>query len=260
MAVDVVLSVDAEDKRCVRQSFRNRPEIHNVLFITAEDKFDITENLAMCVSDILVIESPELFKIVELEDGGGRVFLVIEIRELLQVILDQPLPEESVVLLLSLLVCFYNVNKLLRESFCPETMPQQHLAAIGSLHHIKDPALVIRDGIHLVLLLCGLIPGIKRGVFILMERILREVIITAADVGVMKFFFSKVKRPDIVLAVILVVDDELHGILVLQVIELLFLVSKNDCDVVNPGFFQLFDLTLDQALPLDFIETFRLFK
>ena len=93
-----------------------------------------------------------------------------------------------------------------------------------------------------------------------MERILSEVIITAADVGVMKFLFSQVQRPDVILYVIVIIDDKLYAILVFQIIKLLLLIAEDDCNVIDSSLLQLFDLPLDKTLAFDFIEAFRLFQ
>ena len=139
-------------------------------------------------------------------------------------------------------------------------MAEKHLTAIRTLHHIKDSPLIIRHGIHLILLFCGFITGIERCVLIFMERILSEVIITAADVGVMKFLFSQVQRPDVILYVIVIIDDKLYAILVFQIIKLLLLIAEDDCNVIDSSLLQLFDLPLDKTLAFDFIEAFRLFQ
>ena len=93
-----------------------------------------------------------------------------------------------------------------------------------------------------------------------MERVLREIIITAADIRIFQFILSQIQRPDVVFRVILVINDELYAILISQVIELLLLISKNNRDITDPGFLQLLDLPFNKPLPLHFIEPLWLFQ
>ena len=90
-----------------------------------------------------------------------------------------------------------------------------------------------------------------------LERVLLEVVVRRADVGVAQDLAHQHERGAVVALGVVAVHHDVHAVLVLQVEERLLAVADHQHDVVDAGGPQLLYLALDEHLPADAEQALR---
>ena len=125
----------------------------------------------------------------------------------------------------------------------------QHVPGAGPTNrHLGDAVVCARGDAPLLrgplCVLCGVVGLPDIG----LKRILGEVIIARADIGVPKLVADAPQGAVVVAGGILIVVDDLDAVLVAKVEEILLLVANHNRDVIDAGGLELLDLALDENL------------
>ena len=122
---------------------------------------------------------------------------------------------------------------------------------MGPMVDPNDPAPLI--GLQAVFLAVSVLKygGIIRVIDILLEYIVHEIIIRGADIRIVQLVQHPDQRGGIVVAVIVLIDDDIHAERFLQVEELLFHVANYNRDVPDSDLLQLADLSFNQHFAFD---------
>ena len=94
----------------------------------------------------------------------------------------------------------------------------------------------------------GVLSGVVGFPDVAFKRILCEIVVRRANVGIAKDFFHQHERTVVVALRISTVNDDFYPVLFLKIEESFFLVTHHDNDVVDAGCLQLLDLALDKDI------------
>ena len=169
-------------------------------------------------------------------------------------ILPEPRPGDRAVIL-----PLEDLRKFLAEA-AVEIGVSDHVPRVAPADlHACDAALAVRDHAVLVRFACAVERRVIRLIHIRLKRVLLKVVVRGTDEGIFQPVADQHERGGVVVAVIILVDDDLHMEAVLEVKQLFLHVADHDGNVVDARRLQLADLALDEHLALHLQQGLRLF-
>ena len=256
VAVHVVPAVARELERQVRQPRLDRDDAVDAVWRAVEHGADVIENVRVGIGDIGAVKRPQLIERVKLMDAAG-IFADVHL-QLADVpgvqILPEPRPCDRAVIL-----PLEDLRELLTEA-AVEIGVSDHVPRVAPADlHARDAALAVRDHAVLVRFARTVERRVIRLIHIGLKRVLLKVVVRGADEGVFQPVADEHERGGVVVAVVILVDDDLHMEAVLEVKQLFLHIADHDRDVVDARRLQLADLTLDEHLALHLQQGLRLF-
>ena len=242
----------------VRHPGLQAADVHDTGLRDAEDPGHELHRFGAGMIDILLIELPKLLEIFELIDLPLRLLIDIDRRQQLQIPNQYILPVE-------LLRAGHPVVTLdERQKLFRKLLRKVHRPIHAPLITATDPHIPDRT------VSCGLdrpfpglplhearrIPGIR---LIAMVHILPHPVIGGQNIAVVPPEHRRrmVHRRQCVLRRIFRIVDQLHLVLIDEVLELLLQVPDHDRDIRDPHLMKLSDLTLDHPLPENLEQALR---